>query len=92
MPLEVMKAFEEKLKRHGLKAASAPAPRPGLWFQEPTEPSEDDPALPAQLRTVLNGESMSPDAPDPEYQGVATGRPSWRAGACRTSGSPRCRR
>ena len=28
-------AFEEKLKKHGLKTASAPAPRPGLWFQDP---------------------------------------------------------
>src|ERR1044072_3936896 len=25
-------AFEEKLKKHGLKSALAPAPRPGLWF------------------------------------------------------------
>jgi catechol-2,3-dioxygenase len=28
-------AFEEKLNKHGLKAAAAPAPRPGLWFQDP---------------------------------------------------------
>jgi catechol-2,3-dioxygenase len=28
-------AFEAKLKKHGLEAASAPAPRPGLWFQDP---------------------------------------------------------
>jgi catechol-2,3-dioxygenase len=28
-------AFEEKLKKHGLKTAAAPAPRPGLWFQDP---------------------------------------------------------
>ncbi len=29
-------AFEEKLARHGLKiAATAPAPRAGLWFQDP---------------------------------------------------------
>ena len=28
-------AFEEKLKKHGFKTASAPAPRPGLWFQDP---------------------------------------------------------
>ena len=28
-------AFEQKLKQHGLKTASAPAPRPGLWFQDP---------------------------------------------------------
>jgi catechol-2,3-dioxygenase len=28
-------AFEEKLKRRGLQTSSAPAPRPGLWFQDP---------------------------------------------------------
>ena len=28
-------AFEEKLRKHGLKTAAAPAPRPGLWFQDP---------------------------------------------------------
>jgi catechol 2,3-dioxygenase-like lactoylglutathione lyase family enzyme len=28
-------AFEEKLSRHGLKTSAAPAPRPGLWFQDP---------------------------------------------------------
>jgi catechol-2,3-dioxygenase len=28
-------AFEAKLKQHGLQTASAPAPRPGLWFQDP---------------------------------------------------------
>jgi catechol-2,3-dioxygenase len=28
-------AFEEKLKKHGLKTSSTAAPRPGLWFQDP---------------------------------------------------------
>jgi catechol-2,3-dioxygenase len=28
-------AFEEKLRKHGLELAAAPAPRPGLWFQDP---------------------------------------------------------
>ncbi len=28
-------AFEDKLKKHGLKTAAAPAPRAGLWFQDP---------------------------------------------------------
>src|SRR3954466_6611915 len=69
-------AFEEKLKKHGLKTASAPAPRPGLWFQDPwgtwinlppAHPPYETPALAkgGEPLDAPHGRSLEP-APKPQ--------------------------